>query len=286
MSTFDDGTVGSDDDSDDDAGYTTPPLIDADRMRPKTPEAATDGAVESDGELNPAASPPSGKKHRRSLHRTLRDSHGSSSHRRSHKGRDSASTITSEGASESEGLNRAKGSFTVHGKKASVIQFGSDWHNTTAEERLKAKKQLQEAAELASADERDGSVSDGTVVSPGSERNDDTPRHKMSSEQIKQRHVSSQTITPENFHQSLEYQEDDPDGGSELSDVAEERTSKDGIPTEVAPTKSTVTDSTATEPAPTEAASTEASSMDYVKHLTEHHEDPEGKLPEEVKLNP
>lgn len=290
ISTFDDGTVGSDDDSDDDAGYATPPLIDADRFQPKTPEAATDGVVESDGELNLAAhagSPPSGKKHRRSLHRTLRDSHGSSSHRRSHKGRDSASTITSEGASESEGLNRTKGSFTVHGKKASVIQFGSDWHNTTAEERLKAKKQLQEAAELASADERDGSVSDRTVVSPASERNDDTPRHQISSEQIKQRHVSSQTITPDNFHQSLEYQEDDSDGGSELSDVAEERTSKDGVTIEAASTEPTATDSAAAaEPAPTTAASTEASSMDYVKQVTEHNEDPEGKLPEEVKLNP
>ncbi|KAF3033906.1 hypothetical protein E8E12_005149 [Didymella heteroderae] len=289
VSTFDDGTVGSDEDSDDDIGYTTPPLIDADRLRPKTPEAATDGAVESDAELNLAAragSPTSGKKHRRSLHRTLRDSHGSSSHRRSHKGRDSASTITSEGASENEGLNRSKGSFTVHGKKASVIHFGSDWHNTTAEERLKAKKQLQEAAELASADERDGSVSDGTVVSPGSERLDDTPRRQISSEQVKQRHVSSQTITPENFHQSLEYQEDDSDGGSELSDVAEERTSKDGVPIDAAPLEPSATSPAAMEPAPTEIASTEASSMDYVKQLTEHNEDPEGRLPEEVKLDP
>lgn len=284
VSTFDDGTVGSDDDSDDDDGYATPPLIDVDRLQPKTPEAATDGAVESDAELNLAAqagSPTSRTKHRRSLHRTLRDSHGSSSHRRSHKGRDSASTITSEGASESEGLNRSKGSFTVHGKKASVIQFGSDWHNTTAEERLKAKKQLQEAAELASADERDGSVSDGTVVSPGSERNDDTPRRQVSSEQVKQRHVSSQTITPENFHQSLEYQDADSDGGSELSDVAEESTSKDGVPVEAA-----TAEPTATEPIVTEPASTEASSMDYVKQLTEHNEDLKGKKTGEVNFNP
>ncbi|KAH6625731.1 protein transport protein sec73 [Boeremia exigua] len=228
VSTFDDGTIGSDDESDDDVRYATPPLIESDAVHPKTAEP-TDGAAESDAELSLAAhagSPASRTKHRRSLHRTLRDSHGGTSHRRSHKGRDSASTITSEGASESEGLNRSKGSFTVHGKKASVIQFGPDWHNSTAEERLKAKKQLQEAQELASADERDGSVSDGTVVSPV-ERPDDAPRRKLSSGQVKQRHVSAQTITPDNFHQSLEYQ-DASDGDSELSDVAEERTSKDG----------------------------------------------------------
>lgn len=280
VSTFDDGTVDSDDESDDDVRYATPPLIETDALQSDTPEPAADGAAESDAEQSLAAqagSPRSHTKHRRSLHRTLRESHGSSSHRRSHKGRDSASTITSEGASENEGLARSKGSFTVHGKKASVIQFGSDWHNTTAEERLKTKKQLQEAQELAPADEREGSVSDGTVVSPVSEKNDDTPRHQPSSEQVKQRHVSAQTITPENFHQSLEYQVPDPDGGSELSDVAEERTSKDGIPI----------DSTPAEPATTEPAPTEVSSMDYIKQLTEHNEDlGDGKNKVEVNLNP
>ncbi|KAJ4338244.1 hypothetical protein N0V95_008102 [Ascochyta clinopodiicola] len=278
VSTFDDGTVGSDDDSDDDVRYATPPLIETDAIQPKTPDPATDGAVESDAEQSLAAhagSPVSRTKHRRSLHRTLRDSHGSSSHRRGHKGRDSASTITSDGTSESEGLARSKGSFTVHGKKASVIQFGSDWHNTTAEERLKTKKQLQEAQELASADERDGSVSDGTVVSPGSEKTDDTPRRQISSEQVKQRHVSSQTITPDNFHQSLEYQDPDSDGASELSDVAEERTSKDGEPSET----------TITEPAAIEPASTEAPSMDYMKQLTTHNEDLAGSK-EHLTFNP
>lgn len=280
VSTFDDGTVGSDDDSDDDARYATPPLIETDAVRVKTPENGVDGAVESDTEQNLAAqaSPASRTKHRRSLHRTLRESHGSSSHRRSHKGRDSASTITSEGASENEGLNRSKGSFTVHGKKASVIQFGSDWHNTTAEERLKAKKQLQEAQELASADERDGSVSDGTVVSPGSEKNDDTPRRQLSQDQVKQRHVSSQTITPENFHQSLEYQDPESDSGSELSDVVEEGTSKDGEP--IAPPPAPAA-------APSEPAATGTSSMDHVKQLTEHTESllSPGQTPDQVHPN-
>jgi len=285
ISTFDDGTVGSDDDSDDDARYATPPLIDVDGLHAKLPEAATDGGVDSDTEQNLAAhagSPASRTKQRRSLHRTLRDSHGGSSHRRSHKGRDSASTITSEGASEGEGLNRTKGSFTVHGKKASVIQFGPDWHNTTAEERLKAKKQLQEAQELASADERDGSVSDGTVVSPGP---DDTPRRQMSSEQVKQRHVSSQTITPENFHQSLEYQEAGSDEGSDLSDVVEEPISKEGET--VPPPADTTTNGPAVyDMASAEPTSVDTSSADYVKQLTEHMEEvAEGQKPDEVRLD-
>ena len=235
VSTMGDGTVVSvgydDSDSDGGAEYATPPLIEEDSVEPKTPERAIDGTrldpghPEVDQSL-PAGSPTSlsHTKHRRSLHRTLRDSHGSASHRRSHKSRDSSSTVVSDGASESEGLSRAKGSFTVHGKKASVIQFGPDWHNTTAEERLKTKKQLQEAAELASADDRDNTsvVSDGTVLSPGFET-DDTPR-RAPSEVGKQRHVSSQTITPQSYLEANALaQHPDSDGGSEMSDIAEEQ---------------------------------------------------------------
>ena len=182
-------------------------------------------------------------------------------------------------------MNRTKASFTVHGKKASVIQFGPDWHNTTAEERLKAKKQLQEAAELASADERDGSVSDGTVVSPGP---DDTPRRHMSSEQAKQRHVSSQTITPENFHQSLEYQEADSDGGSDLSDVVEEPISKEGetIPPPAPPAETTTNGPAVYDMASAEPASVDTLSADYVKQLTEHMEEvAEAQKTDEVRLD-
>ncbi|KAF2456402.1 hypothetical protein BDY21DRAFT_305451, partial [Lineolata rhizophorae] len=42
---------------------------------------------------------------------------------------------------ESERLARTKGSFTIHGKKASVITFGSEWQRLSAEERLKLAKQ-------------------------------------------------------------------------------------------------------------------------------------------------
>jgi hypothetical protein len=225
------GTVDSDSDSDDDSRYTTPPPIEPGTAEPKTPEIPSldgmrpDVALESDGDQalgSVAGSPPSHTKHRRSLHRTLRET----SHRRSHKGRDSSSTIVSEDAQDNEGLTRDKGSFTVHGKKASVIQFGGDWHNTTAEERLKRKKELQEASEALVADERDSNsvVSSGTaaMLSPGFESGDDARPRKLSVGAVKQRHTSAQTITPASYKESLEEQNDDHSDESEMSDIAEE----------------------------------------------------------------
>ena len=81
---------------------------------------------------------------RRSLHRTLRDSNPPG-HHRSKKGKDSASSggFGDDGSSiaDSEGLTRSTGSFTVHGKKASVINFGSEWQSMSPEERLRMRKQ-------------------------------------------------------------------------------------------------------------------------------------------------
>jgi hypothetical protein len=225
------GTVDSDSDSDDDSRYTTPPPIEPGTAEPKTPEIPSlDGvrpetAVESDAEQglgSVAGSPASHTKHRRSLHRTLRET----SHRRSHKGRDSASTIVSEDAQDSEGLTRDKGSFTVHGKKASVIQFGGDWHNTTAEERLKRKKELQDAADALTADDKDGNsvVSGSTAIarSPGTDTGDDLAPRKLSVGAVKQRHTSAQTITPASYKESLEHQDGNNSDESEMSDIAEE----------------------------------------------------------------
>ena len=111
----------------------------------ETPSESKDRAHEKrkslETEINEAKS-----KVRRSLHRTLRDSHPPS-HHRSRKGKDSAgsSGLTEDNSSiaDSEGLARGTGSFTVHGKKASVITFGSEWQTMTPEERLKLRKQAQ-----------------------------------------------------------------------------------------------------------------------------------------------
>jgi hypothetical protein len=233
IATTDDGTgtVDSDSDSDDDSRYTTPPPIEPGTAEPRTPEIPPlDGmrpemAVESDADQplgSIAGSPVSHGKHRRSLHRTLRET----SHRRSHKGRDSSSTILSEDTQDSEGLTRDKGSFTVHGKKASVIQFGGDWHNSTAEERLKRKKELQDAAEALAPDERDGhsvlSNNTAAVPSPQGDMGEDFTFRKLSIGTARQRHASSQTITPENYKDSVEHQDNSNSDKSEMSDIAEE----------------------------------------------------------------
>ncbi|KAL4785505.1 hypothetical protein BJX76DRAFT_180305 [Aspergillus varians] len=82
---------------------------------------------------------------RHSFHRTLRDS--SSGHHgnypRSKKRNSTPNAAAPEGsqtASEAGGLSRKGGSFTVHGKKASIVTFGSDWQNMPPEERLKLRK--------------------------------------------------------------------------------------------------------------------------------------------------
>ncbi|KAL4986041.1 hypothetical protein BDW68DRAFT_164019 [Aspergillus falconensis] len=80
---------------------------------------------------------------RHSFHRTLRDSSGGHHYPRSRK-RDSTPSVTaaedSQASGEAGGLSRKGGSFTVHGKKASIVTFGSDWQNMPPEERLKLRK--------------------------------------------------------------------------------------------------------------------------------------------------
>ncbi|KAF7714918.1 Uncharacterized protein PECH_007838 [Penicillium ucsense] len=80
---------------------------------------------------------------RRSLHRTLRESHSVHRHQSRHK--KNSDSVSSVGPLEDEGsesniLARKTPSFTVHGKKASVVTFGSEWQNMSPEERLKLRK--------------------------------------------------------------------------------------------------------------------------------------------------
>jgi len=113
----------------------------------RRPETADD----SDREPVPAVgSPESRTRVRRSLQRTLRESPGSHAtqyhNHRSKKGKESVSSAGMDDASptqDSEGLARGGGSFTVHGKKASVITLGSEWQQISAEERLRLRKQAQ-----------------------------------------------------------------------------------------------------------------------------------------------
>ncbi|CAO1603488.1 hypothetical protein XANCAGTX0491_007075 [Xanthoria calcicola] len=180
-------------------------LKEAGLLRPETPtpnskrqDATADSETAAEQELETPKSPDSGFKEgrpkiRRSLQRTLREAHVPS-HHRSRKGRDSASsagmTEDSSSLAESEGLARGTGSFTVHGKKASVITFGSEWQNMSPEERLKQRKQSQgedlRASMPPAFEDEDRSnqsgeevesrpVSSGSVSTAGIQRPDSSP---------------------------------------------------------------------------------------------------------------
>lgn len=124
-------------------------VADSPSSKAKGADAASDGEQEKD--LEKSRSPDtevndSKTKIRRSLHRTLREAHVPT-HHRSKRGKDSASSaaMTEDALSltESEGLTRGAGSFTVHGKKASIVTFGSEWQDISPEERLKLRKSVQ-----------------------------------------------------------------------------------------------------------------------------------------------
>ena len=78
---------------------------------------------------------------RRSLHRTLRDAQAHvPTHHRRRKGKDSSSSTAMSEESKDEVLSRGTGSFVVHGKKASVITFGSELQTMSPDERLRLRK--------------------------------------------------------------------------------------------------------------------------------------------------
>ncbi|KAI0140559.1 hypothetical protein GGR57DRAFT_487775 [Xylariaceae sp. FL1272] len=76
---------------------------------------------------------------RRSLQRTLRDGAGHLSHHRSsRRGKDSTSSggaVSDENARD-EVLDRGTGSFTVHGKKASIINFGNGLQGISTDQQM------------------------------------------------------------------------------------------------------------------------------------------------------
>ncbi|KAJ5151189.1 uncharacterized protein N7482_010441 [Penicillium canariense] len=105
------------------------------------PEIEAENKPDESSEVSPTDSRPS--RVRRSLHRTLREPHHVHRHHSRHKkNHGSASSLGGAEDDESEGggLPRKTPSFTVHGKKASIITFGSEWQNMPPEERLKLRK--------------------------------------------------------------------------------------------------------------------------------------------------
>lgn len=78
---------------------------------------------------------------RRSLQRTLREGAGHLSHHRSRKGKEVAAVASHEIAQRDSMLSRGTGSFVVHGKKASVIDLGTELQSMSNDDRLRLRTQ-------------------------------------------------------------------------------------------------------------------------------------------------
>jgi hypothetical protein len=87
---------------------------------------------------------------RRSLQRTLREAHVPS-HNRSRKGKDASSNAAAPEDADADFLARGTGSFVVHGKKASVITFGTELQSMSPDERLRLRKQPHKDGPLSPA---------------------------------------------------------------------------------------------------------------------------------------
>ncbi|KAL6235003.1 hypothetical protein BDW75DRAFT_230698 [Aspergillus navahoensis] len=152
---------------------------------------------------------------RHSFHRTLRDSSGGHHYPRSRK-RDSTASVTaaedSQVSGEAGGLSRKGGSFTVHGKKASIVTFGSDWQNMAPEERLKLRKPTPSEEPRASDTDL---VSGVESTRSGLRASLDIPV-RLSEEKVDDRlgrrsvcsesavsAVSQEPVSPTNIHESL-----------------------------------------------------------------------------------
>lgn len=108
----------------------------------RTPEAGITRTMNLDGVAATPESNKTAKGKRRSLQKTLREA--SSVSQRHRRNKESESTVRSNGEGENAdpeatpGLERAQGRFILHGKQASVVQFGNDW--PTERMRLRREK--------------------------------------------------------------------------------------------------------------------------------------------------
>lgn len=147
-------------------------------------ETEADGKPDETSEVSQSDSKPS--RVRRSLHRTLREPHNIHRHhsRGGKKNQGSISSIGSpdddESNLEGDGLSRKTPRFTVHGKKASIVTFGSEWQNMPPEERLKLRKPTPHEEPRASDPALVGNGDESAALSP---EIDDRPRsfHSTSS---------------------------------------------------------------------------------------------------------
>ncbi|KAL7813482.1 guanine nucleotide exchange factor [Trichoderma gracile] len=136
---------------------------------------------------------------RRSLQRTLRESAGHLSHHRSRKGRETGPTASAEDAVRDSTLSRGTGSFVVHGKKASVIQLGTELQVLNNEEQLLARKSQQQSYRQST---------DQPAFSPPSEEQEDdfysvleAPLEQSESRERRESAASASTATARSFRE-------------------------------------------------------------------------------------
>lgn len=117
-------------------------------MTPETIVASASGGFGLDGTPHGPTPDTKRKSARRSLQKTLRDAHQYQSSIHKHRrNKESDGTVRSGGGDVEElvdgapVLQREKGRFILHGKQASVIQFGSEWPN----ERMKQRREMWRA---------------------------------------------------------------------------------------------------------------------------------------------
>ena len=114
-------------------------LVEADKT-PESKRPNTEHEKDESRDVVPEKEKHDKSKLRRSLQRTLRDTH-TPTHHRSRKGKDPVSSAATSEDVNDDVLSRGSGSFVVHGKKASVITFGSELSHMTPEERLRLRNQ-------------------------------------------------------------------------------------------------------------------------------------------------
>lgn len=172
---------------------------------------------------------------RHSFHRTLRDS--SSGHHGNYprsKKRDSTQSAAAEdGQSTGEGaggLSRKGGSFTVHGKKASIVTFGSDWQNMPPEERLKLRKPTPLEEPRASDTDL---VSGGESVRSGLRASMDLPVPPRLSEEKVDDKLDTRSVRSESAMSTISQEAISP---STVIHEGQTRVSKDGVDEHQTPT--------------------------------------------------
>ena len=108
---------------------------------------------------------------RHSLHRKIQNAHGPA-HHRSKKARDSVTSnaISEDSAStaESEGLARVSGSFTIHGKKASIVTFSPEWQSALEDRRIRSSAHEDDFKPPPAGFEQTGSIRSSGRSSLGS----------------------------------------------------------------------------------------------------------------------